>query len=80
MAVFTVAVDAAGMADHQPAGLAVAQLAVGAAFLALAARLLTVPRGPRGDTPRWLTSVDEWSRAGRQVSELPSPGPASNRP
>lgn len=60
---FLVLVTAVGIADDQPKWLAVAQTALGAAFLVLAARLLVAPRRSLDDMPRWLSAVDAYRPA-----------------
>jgi Sap, sulfolipid-1-addressing protein len=57
-----VLVTAAGSADDQPTWLAVADVAVGSAFVILASRLLASPRRALSETPRWLTAVDSCGR------------------
>jgi len=53
-----VVVDSAGTTDGNPAAIAVAELVLGALFLAFAARLAVGRRAAREGTPAWLKALD----------------------
>jgi len=60
---FLVLVSAVGIVDGQQTWLGIAEMALGVAFLVLAARLMASPTRSQSDPPRWLRAVDAYGPA-----------------